>query len=242
MRTHHLWVRDQGEKHEKVAAAKLCKVLVALRQRLVVTAVASAACAEGKLSHNKSVLRGTQAEGDVRLLPPDCGAPIVDGEIATANSNSLNSRVGNNGIHDFQYQEMEDNLQGFHVSNSFDGGSRFYIKDSFVDLFERSNLLTCRHRRGTQAKLGYRDLLPLSCLAPIVDGEPATLRPGMTATQALTNHRRDVQLQRLAGISPLHAERQWSRHRACVWKIRSRDHQRSSISPPLHWTSFQVRN
>ena len=93
-----------------------------------------------------------------------------------------------------------------------------------IDLFKRSVRLVCRHRRGSQAKLGYdtEDLLPLSCLAPIVDGEPATLRPGMAATQALTNHRRDVQLQRLAGISPLHVERQWSRHRACIWKKRRR--------------------
>ena len=48
VQTRRLWVRDQGKKREKVAAAKLWKVLVALRQRLVVTAAASAACAVGK--------------------------------------------------------------------------------------------------------------------------------------------------------------------------------------------------
>ena len=134
MRTHHLWVRDQGEKHEKVAAAKLCKVLVALRQRLVVTAVASAACAEGKLSHNKSVLRGTQAGGDVRLLPPDCQAPKVDGKIATANTNGNRPSKNNGGKqrhYDSQYQGMEDDSRGFHVSIPFDGGSRFTTKIRF---------------------------------------------------------------------------------------------------------------
>ena len=89
---------------------------------------------QGKLSYSLSVLHGCQAGGDVRLLPPDCQAPKVDGKIATANTNGNRPSKNNGGKqrhYDSQYQGMEDDSRGFHVSIPFDGGSRFTTKIRF---------------------------------------------------------------------------------------------------------------